>query len=98
MNKNQSEPKHLGHLSVIKGTNWTWWESYRNIGISDETQFAVVVWLQWACEKVQSFRAAGWPEKFCDKYYLSEKMEARPEGYKTFFMRNSTEHGISTPH
>ena len=39
-------PSILGRLSVIKWRNWTWWESYLNTGISDETQIAVVVWLQ----------------------------------------------------
>ena len=40
-------PSILGRLSVIKWRNWTWWESYLNTRISDETQNVVVVWLQW---------------------------------------------------
>ena len=45
--KINQNPNILGLLSVIKWRNWTWWESYLNTGISDETQIAVVVWLQW---------------------------------------------------
>ena len=45
--KTNQNPSILGRLSVIKWKNWSWWESYPNTGISDETQFAVVVWLQW---------------------------------------------------
>ena len=33
-------------LGVYLWLNWAWWESYLNIGISDEPQIAVVVWLQ----------------------------------------------------
>ena len=40
-------PNILGRLYVIKWRNWTWWESYLNTEISDETQIAIVVWPQW---------------------------------------------------
>ena len=36
-------PSILGRLSVIKWRNWTWWESYLNTEISDETQIAIVI-------------------------------------------------------
>ena len=49
MNKNNRNPSILGRFSVIKWRNWSWWESYLNTGISDETQFALVIWLPCKC-------------------------------------------------
>ena len=36
-----------GHLSVIKWRNLTWWESYLNTRLSEDTQIASVLWQQW---------------------------------------------------
>ena len=44
--KINQNPSIFGRLFVIKWRNWTWWESYPNNGISDETKIAVMVWLQ----------------------------------------------------
>ena len=46
MNKINNKPSTFGRLSVIKWRNWKWWERYLDTRISDETQIAVVVWLQ----------------------------------------------------
>ena len=62
-------PSILGRLSVIKWRNWTWWESYLNTGISDETQIAVVVWLQ--CKEPIRNAADG---IFCNIFPFSERI------------------------